>query len=91
DDAGLQAEMTAAMAANAGAANAGTDSAAAPEPAPSEAAAPAASSSDDDEFGVDFDTMLDAIAPVQAAPADPEAGPESAAKPWHLKVRPHAG
>lgn len=84
DDAGLQAEMTAAMAANAGAA-----SAAAPDPAPASAASD--SSSDDDEFGVDFDTMLDAIAPVQAAPADPEAGLESAAKPWHLKVRPHAG
>lgn len=77
EDTALQAELTAAMAANAGAAPAPV----AAEPAP--AAAPATSEPDDD-FGLDFDSLLDEIAPAASAP--------TGEKPrWEARLRPHAG
>ncbi len=91
DDAALQAELTAAMAANAG----GEAPACAAEPeAPADTPAPLAASSDDD-FGFDFDSMLDDIAGAIGSPAgeaDPETVPAPAPeKRWLFKVRPHAG
>ncbi|MFM2302389.1 MAG: hypothetical protein RLZZ84_2125, partial [Pseudomonadota bacterium] len=74
EDTALQAELTAAMAANAGAAPA---AAATTEPA---AAAPEV----DDDFGLDFDSLLDEIAPATPATA--------AEKPrWDARLRPHSG
>lgn len=86
DDAALQAELTAAMAANAGAAPAAAHE---PAPAPEAAPAPASSSSDDaafDDMGLDFDSMLDSIAGAMAA-SDKAEG----AAGWIVKIRPHAG
>jgi two-component system chemotaxis sensor kinase CheA len=89
DDAALQAELTAAMAANAGAAPAAA-------PAAHEPPAPAASESaaaDDDDFGIDFDSMMDSIAgELTGAPAEADSGEEApVSKGWVFKVRPHAG
>jgi two-component system chemotaxis sensor kinase CheA len=81
DDASLQAEMTAAMAANAG-----SEPASAPV-AQETVAAPisvSSTSDDEDDFGIDFDSMLDDIT-GSLAPAEPEG------KRWLFKVRPHAG
>lgn len=92
DDAALQAEMTAAMAANAGAAPAAHE----PAPAPEAAPAPASSSSDDaafDDMGLDFDSMLDSIAGAMAASDKAENATEGEDAPggWIVKIRPHAG
>lgn len=94
DDAALQAELTAAMAANAGG---GAPAAHAPEPAPEAAPAEPASStgSFDDDMGLDFDSMLDSIAGAMAGP-DPsenlgQEGAAEAAAGWIVKIRPHAG
>ncbi|MCY1670037.1 chemotaxis protein CheA [Novosphingobium sp. SL115] len=78
EDAALQAELTAAMAANAGAPPA-------PAPAVTAAAEPVATTSEiDDDFGLDFDSLLDEIAPATSAPA--------AEKPrWDVRLRPHSG
>ncbi|MCW1985967.1 UNVERIFIED_ORG: two-component system chemotaxis sensor kinase CheA [Sphingomonas sp. R1F5B] len=93
DDAALQAEMTAAMAANAGAAPAAAHE---PAPAPEAAPAPASSSSDDaafDDMGLDFDSMLDSIAGAMAASDKAENATEGEDAPggWIVKIRPHAG
>ena len=98
DDAALQAELTAAMAANAGAAPAAAHE---PAPQPEPEPAPAtASSSDDagfDDMGLDFDSMLDSIAGAMAASDQAEGAAQSAgdndATPagWIVKIRPHAG
>ncbi|MBB3359425.1 MULTISPECIES: chemotaxis protein CheA [unclassified Novosphingobium] len=93
DDAALQAEMTAAMAANAGAAPAAAHE---PAPAPEAAPAPASSSSDDaafDDMGLDFDSMLDSIAGAMAASDKVENATEGEDAPggWIVKIRPHAG
>ncbi|MCW1383025.1 chemotaxis protein CheA [Novosphingobium sp. KCTC 2891] len=89
DDASLQAEMTAAMAANAGAQ---------PAPAPAAeviAAAPAveevASSDDSDGFDFDFDAMLDDITGAIGSPAESAESDPDEDKGWQFKVRPHAG
>ena len=89
DDAALQAELTAAMAANAGVA---------PQPAAlaaPAAVAPAVPASDDDEpeplSDFDFSAMLDDITGAMGQPgagADPAGEPEPT---WVAKVRPHAG
>ncbi|WP_327195867.1 chemotaxis protein CheA [Novosphingobium capsulatum] len=93
DDAALQAELTAAMAANAGAAPAAAHE---PAPAPEAAPAPASSSSDDaafDDMGLDFDSMLDSIAGAMAASDKAENATEGEDAPggWIVKIRPHAG
>ncbi|KPF52313.1 chemotaxis protein CheA, partial [Novosphingobium sp. AAP1] len=93
DDAALQAELTAAMAANAGAAPAAAHE---PAPAPQAAPAPASSSSDDaafDDMGLDFDSMLDSIAGAMAASDKAENATEGEDAPagWIVKIRPHAG
>ncbi len=82
DDTGLLAELTAAQAANAGAAPA-------PEtPAVSESCAqsPTVDSHEDGGDPFDLDAMLDDIAGAMDAPAAPAPQPS-----WLLKVRPHAG
>jgi two-component system chemotaxis sensor kinase CheA len=92
DDAALQAELTAAMAANAGAAPAPA------APAPSPAASPAAAViSDDDEApelsDFDFAAMLDDITGAigQDGAADvPAADAPAADVTWTVRVRPHA-
>ena len=86
DDTSLQAEMTAAMAANAGGAPAAAH-APAPEPAPAPAAASSSSSSDDD-MGLDFDSMLDSISSVMSGG---ESATDDAASAWIIKIRTHAG
>ncbi|WP_226017593.1 chemotaxis protein CheA [Novosphingobium sp. FKTRR1] len=94
DDAVLQAEMTASMAANAHGGG-GSESGAAAAPALAAEIEVQHGSDDDDEFGVDFDTMLDDITGSIAAPggsndsSDESGG--ATGKPWQLKVRPHAG
>lgn len=94
DDTALQAELTAAMAANASSAPPATESEPEPEPEPEpEAASPP--SADDDDFGFDFDAMLDDITGAIGSPA-PEAEETATdapaqAKRWLFKVRPHAG
>lgn len=89
DDAALQAELTAAMAANAGAPAA----AAAPVAAPAEPVAktePAPSPADDD-FGIDFDAMLDDITGAMSSEDKAAAEPVADVRRWNLRVRPHAG
>lgn len=83
DDVGLLAELTAAQAANAGAA---PTPATAPEPAPSAAAQVVA---DDEDGGdpFDLDAMLDDITGAM----EPSAPVSAPAPAWLLKVRPHAG
>ena len=84
DDVGLLAELTAAQAANAGAAPA-------PEVSPAISTTSATSSSvdtsEDSEDPFDLDAMLDDITGAMEAPAAPPAP----APAWLLKVRPHAG
>ncbi|MEO0031118.1 MAG: hypothetical protein RIS94_876 [Pseudomonadota bacterium] len=82
DDESLQAELTAAMAANAGAAPA-------PVAAPADPA-PASSFDDEDDFGIDFDSMLDDIA-GELGSDDAATAEQPVGKGWHFKVRPHAG
>lgn len=87
EDAALQAEMTAAMAANAGAAPAAPVAAAPPPPAPApepEKAEVADSSGDDFDFDFDLDALLDDISDDMAPAAD---APEAR---WQVRVRPHA-
>ena len=84
DDVGLLAELTAAQAANAGAAPA-------PDVSPAISTTSATSSSvdtsEDSEDPFDLDAMLDDITGAMEAPAAPPAP----APAWLLKVRPHAG
>jgi two-component system chemotaxis sensor kinase CheA len=95
DDAALQAELTAAMAANAGAPAPAAAPPPAAEPAP---AAPIARTiePDDDEApelsDFDFAAMLDDIAgSIGQGDADPAADQAPAPeRPWQVKVRPHA-
>lgn len=75
-DAALLAELTAAQAANTGAAP--PPAAGAPEPAP-----PAPADGPDASFDLDLDALLDDLAPPAPAPAP--------ANDWTLRVRPHAG
>ncbi|MDP3550943.1 MAG: chemotaxis protein CheA [Novosphingobium sp.] len=87
EDAALQAEMTAAMAANAGAAPAAPVAAAPPPPAPApepEKAEVADSSGDDFDFDFDLDALLDDISDDMAPAA---VAPEAR---WQVRVRPHA-
>ncbi|EGD59352.1 CheA signal transduction histidine kinase [Novosphingobium nitrogenifigens DSM 19370] len=87
DDAALQAELTAAMAANAGSAPAPVvESAPAPVAAP--APAPVLTFDDEDSEGSDFDldAMLDDITGSMGGETDSPSD-----KTWLLKVRPHAG
>ena len=89
DDAALQAELTAAMAANAGAA---------PTPAPAAEAQPASpptvhAHDDDDEVTSDFDfaAMLDDITGSTSPAEASDAPDDDADTSWVVKVRPHAG
>jgi len=82
DDAALQAELTAAMAANAG-------SAPAPAPEPAPAAAPLVADDDDEADPMsdgDFAAMLDDLTGAFDSPAEP-----APAAGRIVKVRPHAG
>ncbi|NKJ40695.1 chemotaxis protein CheA [Novosphingobium sp. SG720] len=94
DDAALQAELTAAMAANAGGAAPAAHAPAA-EPAPAEPASSSSGSSFDDDMGLDFDSMLDSIAGAMAGGGTADDGGEDqadeAASTWIVKMRPHAG
>lgn len=91
EDSALQAELTAAMAANAGAAPPAPAPVAAAAPAP-EAAAPAAVSApaeaaDDFDFDLDLDALLDDISGEIA----PEDGAEPEEQRWTMRLRPHSG
>lgn len=91
EDSALQAELTAAMAANAGAAPSAPVPVAAPAPAP-EAAAPAAVSApaeaaDDFDFDLDLDALLDDISGEIA----PEDGTQQEEQRWTMRLRPHSG
>ena len=95
EDGALQAELTAAMAANAGAATAGV--AIVEEPVPAEATPDAKDESGADsesDFDFDFDSMLDditgSLAPAETPAAASEPAPEPV-KRWLAKIRPHAG
>jgi two-component system, chemotaxis family, sensor kinase CheA len=74
-DAALLAELTAAQAGS-------TPAATAPAEAPEEPAAP---ETGDDDFGIDFDAMMNDLA-GPATPHAAEAGPG-----WTLRIRPHGG
>ncbi|BEU99498.1 chemotaxis protein CheA [Novosphingobium olei] len=100
DDAALQAELTAAMASNAGSADATATHSADVEPEAAPEAEAGASASADDDFGFDFDAMLDDITGAVGGsasggetsgevPADQGGSAEPAV--WLFKVRPHAG
>ena len=88
DDGALQAELTAAMAANAGVA---------PMPAPAPVVTAAVAPAFDDDDGeplsdFDFSAMLDDIAgALDAAGADSTSGDAPVDAAWAVKVRPHAG
>ena len=95
DDTALQAELTAAMATNAGTSAAtAKDTAQPPQHVDTQAESAPASDASDDDFGFDFDTMLNDITCAIGSPAAAEEG-EAATPPearqWHFKVRPHAG
>ncbi|MFN4134825.1 MAG: chemotaxis protein CheA [Novosphingobium sp.] len=88
EDAALQAELTAAMAANAGAANAGAATAATPQAAPHPADA-GGNDSDGGDCDLDFD--LDALLDDISGEIAPKAEPQAADEPrWHVRLRPHA-
>ncbi|GMM61737.1 chemotaxis protein CheA [Novosphingobium pituita] len=94
DDVALQAELTAAMAANAG----GSAPAAHATPEPVPAAPEPASNSDDDDMGIDFDSMLDSIAGAMASPDANGAGngaengdSEEESGSWLVRIRTHSG
>ncbi|MBF9152017.1 chemotaxis protein CheA [Novosphingobium jiangmenense] len=83
DDVALQAELTAAMAANSG----GSEVIAAADAAPAPATpAPVASADPVDDFDLDLDALLDdisgEIAPEEAPAAEPR---------WEVRLRPHSG
>ncbi|MBB4611818.1 chemotaxis protein CheA [Novosphingobium taihuense] len=92
EDGALLAELTAAMAANAGAAPT-----AAPEPtaaAPSEPVAAASpepeSASDDFDFDLDLDALLDDIS-GEIQPEAQEAAADAGPPRWSVRLRPHSG
>lgn len=93
EDSALQAELTAAMAANAGAAPSQPAqvvvAAAAPEvAAPAASSAPAeADAADDFDFDLDLDALLDDISGEIA----PENGAEPEEQRWTMRLRPHSG
>jgi two-component system chemotaxis sensor kinase CheA len=89
EDSALQAELTAAMAANAGSTPAPAEVAPAPVAEPETVAAPQAGSAGDDfDFDFDLDALLDDISGEIAPKGDAtEAAPE---KRWEVRVRPHA-
>lgn len=93
EDSALQAELTAAMAANAGAAPSQPAqvvvAAAAPEvAAPAATSAPAeADAADDFDFDLDLDALLDDISGEIA----PENGAEPEEQRWTMRLRPHSG
>ncbi|MFZ5742113.1 MAG: chemotaxis protein CheA [Pseudomonadota bacterium] len=92
EDSALQAELTAAMAANAGAEAAApvSPSAATEPPVPASAEpAPAAEVAADDPFDFDLDALLDDIS---GEIGDPSSEPDAAApeERWTLRLRPHA-
>ncbi|MFY7838275.1 MAG: chemotaxis protein CheA [Novosphingobium sp.] len=88
EDSALQAELTAAMAANAGSAPAFTAAAPAPVAEPEPAAAPKVESAGDDfDFDFDLDALLDDIS-GEIAPSGTDT--ETSEKRWQMRVRPHA-
>lgn len=92
DDSALQAELTAAMAANAGAAPPSPSPVEAhpAESAPDSAPAPVTGGDDDEEVTSDFDfaAMLDDISGAMGGDSTQQAEAEAT---WTFKVRPHAG
>ncbi|NLR71666.1 chemotaxis protein CheA [Novosphingobium sp. ERN07] len=92
EDSALQAELTAAMAANVGSAPAPAAVAPAPAPVaePEPVAAPKAESAGDDfDFDFDLDALLDDIS-GEIAPSDNDAAGAAPEKRWEVRVRPHA-
>lgn len=96
EDGALQAELTAAMAANAGAAPAApaTTPTPAAQPAPAEVVAPVAaeaSSDEGDDFDFDLDALLDDISGEITPDSAPAADAEMTEARWHMRLRPHSG
>lgn len=92
EDASLQAELTAAMAANAGSAPAVESPVEAPATVQPVAAAEIAQSDDFDGLDFDLDALLDDISgEIGDSDEGSSVTPPSASPRWELRLRPHAG